>query len=74
MGKDTKFITVYTAYGEPDAHIIKGKLETEGIPVILKYESAGLVFGIITDGLGQIQIQVPEDMVDVAKKSIETTE
>ena len=74
MISDKKFITVYTAYGEPEAHIIKGKLETEGIPVILKYESAGPVIGIIVDGLGQIQVQVREDMVDIARKILEVQE
>jgi hypothetical protein len=72
--KDIKFVTVYTANGEPEAHIIKGKLETEGIPVILKYESAGPVIGITVDGLGQIQVQVPEDMVEIARKSVEISE
>lgn len=71
MINDKKFITVYTAYGEPEAHIIKGKLESEGIPVILKYESAGPVIGIIVDGLGQVQVQVPEDMVTAAKEMLE---
>lgn len=74
MIDEIKFITVYTAYGEPEAHIIKGKLETEGMPVMLKYESAGPVIGIIVDGLGQIQVQVPENMVDIARKSLETRE
>ena len=74
MLSDKNFITVYTAYGEPEAHIIKGKLETEGIPVILKYESAGPVIGIIIDGLGQVKVQVPEDMVDIAKKILEVRE
>jgi hypothetical protein len=74
MVEEKKFITVYTANGEPEAHIIKGKLETEGIPVILKYESAGPVIGITMDGLGQIQVQVPEDMADIARKSVEISE
>ena len=74
MLNDKKFITVYKAYGEPEAHIIKGKLESEGIPVILKYESAGPVIGIIVDGLGQVQVQVPEDMVEVAREILEVRE
>lgn len=70
MSEDTNFVTVYKTNREPEAHIIKGKLETEGIPVILKYESAGRVFGITIDGLGEIQIQVPENMLDAAGEII----
>lgn len=68
MFEDKKFITVYTASGEPEAHIIKGRLETEGIPVLLRYESAGRVIGITIDGLGEIQVQVPENMAGKAGK------
>ncbi len=64
------FITIYTAYGEPEAEIIKGRLEFEGIPVILKYEALGHIFGIMVDGLGGIKIQVPEPLADEARKII----
>lgn len=70
MSEDTKLVTVYTTNGEPEAFIIKGKLELEGIPVILKYESAGKVIGITVDGLGEIQVQVPENMLDIAREII----
>jgi hypothetical protein len=71
MVEDNKFVTIYTTNGDPEAYIIKGKLETEGIPVLLKYESAGRVFGITVDGLGEIQVQVPENMLEIARKIIE---
>lgn len=38
----------------------KSKLEAMGIPVLLKYESAGPVFGITVDGLGEVCVMVPE--------------
>lgn len=52
----------------PEAEIIKGRLEFEGIPAILKYESAGMVIGVTVDGLGQIEIQVP---LSAEKKALE---
>ena len=55
-----KMVTVYICQNLPEAEIIKGRLEYEEIPVMLKYESAGMVIGITVDGLGQIEIQVPE--------------
>jgi hypothetical protein len=42
-------------------------LEAAGIPVLLKYESAGLVFGITVDGLGKVEIMVPEALAEEAE-------
>jgi hypothetical protein len=38
----------------------KSKLEAMGIPALLKYDSAGPVFGITVDGLGEVNVMVPE--------------
>jgi len=51
-----------------EAQIIKGRLESEGIPVLLSYESAGLVYGFTVDGLGEVKIMVPRDLADEAKE------
>jgi hypothetical protein len=51
-----------------EAQIIKGRLESEGIPVLLSYESAGLVYGITIDGLGEVKVMVPRDLVEEAKE------
>jgi len=45
-----------------EAQVIKGRLESEGIPVLLSYESAGLVYGITIDGLGEVKIMVPQHL------------
>ena len=47
---------------------MKSHLESEGIPSILQYESAGLVYGITVDGLGQTKILVPEHLAQEAKE------
>jgi hypothetical protein len=60
MKDSSKLVTVHTADNLPEAEIVKGRLEFEGIPAILKYESAGMVIGVTVDGLGQIDVQVPE--------------
>lgn len=54
--------TIYIASGQLEAEIIKGHLESEGIPAILRYESAGLVYGLTIDGLGQVEVQVPSSL------------
>ena len=68
MSKEVEFVTVYVASGQPEAQIIKGRLESEGIPAILRYESAGLVFGLTIDGLGQVKIQVPSSLAQEARE------
>ena len=68
MSDEVKLITVYTAGGQAEAQIVKGRLESEGIPAILSYESAGLVYGITIDGLGQVKVQVPSSCAEKARQ------
>ena len=67
MSAREQLVTVRTAkYME--AQIIKGRLESEGIPVLLSYESAGLIYGITVDGLGEVKIMVPQRLAEEAKE------
>ena len=50
------------------ADIIKGKLEAEGIPVELRYEAVGKVYGLTVDGLGAVDILVPPDSLEKARE------
>jgi hypothetical protein len=72
--KKADFVVVKIVQGEPQAHIIKAHLESEGIPVYLKYESAGLIYGITADGIGEVRILVPSELADEARKIIEPIE
>ena len=66
MSANGQLVTIRTAkYLE--AQIIKGRLESEGIPVLLSYESAGLVYGITVDGLGEVKIMVPRNLEEEAR-------
>jgi hypothetical protein len=51
--------TVYVAHGMLRAMVVRGALESAGIPVILNYESLGQTLGITVDGMGQVKIMVP---------------
>lgn len=66
------FVRVTEAQGITQAEIIKSFLESNGIPVELRYESIGKVLGITTDGLGVVKIFVPEEKEEEAKKLIES--
>jgi len=67
MSARDRLVTIYTAR-QMEAQIIKGRLESEGIPALLSYESAGLVYGLTVDGLGEVKIMVPEHMASEAKE------
>jgi hypothetical protein len=72
LPEETRFTTVYIASGHPEAEIVKGRLESEGIPAMLCYESAGIVYGLTIDGLGQVQVQVPSSLAQQARKILAT--
>jgi len=67
MSACEQLITICTAR-QIEAQIIKGRLENEGIPALLSYESASLVYGITIDGLGEVKIMVPKHLAKEAKE------
>ena len=71
MTEEPTLICVRTCQGWDLAQIYKAKLEAAEIPVLLQYESAGLVFGLTVDGLGEVRIMVPEAFAAEAKALLE---
>jgi hypothetical protein len=67
-------VQVYVTSGLLQAQIIKGKLETNDIPVLLEYESLGPVMGLTVDGLGQVRVLVPEEKAETARALLEESE
>jgi len=53
-------ITVYRAAGEAEAHVIKGLLESHGIPCILKSNAAPSVHVFTVGGMGEVGVLVRE--------------
>lgn len=47
--------------GMVHAQLVKGRLESEGIPVILRYEAIGQIYAVTLNGLGEVTILVPEE-------------
>lgn len=64
-------VVAYVTAGEMRAQIVKAMLESEGIHVILKYESAGLVYGLTVDGLGEVKLLVPESCAEKAAELVD---
>ena len=71
MNEDSSLVVITKVQGEHIANVLKSHLESEGIPVLLKYESAGRVYGIIVDGLAEVSILVPRERATEARKIIE---
>jgi hypothetical protein len=71
---ESDLVTIYTSMGPLRAEVIKSKLEAAGIPVLLRYQSAGPVLGIIVDGLGEVRVQVPRALEQEARSLIEPLE
>jgi hypothetical protein len=69
----TSLVVVATVSGMMKAEILKSLLQDAGIQAILDYESAGVVFGIMMDGLklSQVRILVREQDAEQAKQLLD---
>ena len=65
-----KLVDVFSASGEMEAHVIKGLLESNGIPCILKSDAATSVHAFTVDGMGKVKVAVLESRVEEAKRII----
>jgi hypothetical protein len=65
------FVIVKIVQGQLIADVIKSHLESEGIPVLLQYESAGIIYGITADGIGEVKILVPAECAEEAREIIQ---
>ena len=59
---------IRTVQGHMRGQVLKSYLESYNIPVALEYESAGLVYGITVDGLGEVRVMVPSRMARRARR------
>lgn len=64
----TKFITVDTYTSPWDAHIAKGLLESEGIPVFIAHENHIWANWVFSQALGGVKVQVLPENVENAKE------
>ena len=70
--KKINWLLVYTANGPSEAIVIRSVLETNGIKVKEVQETAGKLFAISMDGLGKVDIYVPEENFHEARELIES--
>lgn len=72
--REHELVTVFWPQDRAQAELIVGVLQTAGIESILSYESAGMVFGMTMDGLGQIQVKVAAEDADRATQFLDELE
>ena len=70
MSKREKLVRVYRATGEAEALIIKGLLESNGIPCVLRSNAAPSVHVFTIDGMGEVKVMVKESRAEKAKRLI----
>jgi len=74
LSNSGKMVEVYRAAGEMEAQVIKGLLESYGIPCLLKGDAARTIYGFTVDGLGEVRIMVQESIAEEAKRLIKGEE
>ena len=66
QGTEPNLVEVYASQGHLGARVAKSKLEAAGIPALLSYHAASLIFGLTVDGVGKVRVLVPERFVEEA--------
>lgn len=68
---ESGWLSICAVSGVIKARIIEGRLQAEGIPVRLQYEPIGEIYAITVDGLGEVQVLVPEEWEGHARRVLE---
>jgi len=59
--QETKWVTIGTNLNPGEAVVIKGRLESEEIPVVVQQEAIGSFIGLTVGSLGSAKVLVPEN-------------
>jgi len=65
-----QMVEVYRVSGDMQAQVIKGLLESYGVPCLLRSDAAHSVHVLTVDGMGEVKIMVWESMSEKAKRLI----
>ncbi len=74
MSNQPDMVEVYKAKGELEAQVIKGLLESYGIPCVLSSHAASSVHSFAIDGLGEVRVMVSKPQEEAARKLVECRE
>lgn len=71
---DQEPVIVWVAQNQMEAQVIKGRLESEGIPALVRGEALGAIYGLTTGSLAQTAILVPAPLAERAQLILENDE
>lgn len=71
-GLETEPAIVWEAANRMEAQIVRGRLESEGIPAILQGEAVGDIYGITTGNLARTFVLVPAPLAERALEILES--
>lgn len=71
---DQEPVVVWVAPNQMEAQIVKGRLESAGIPAIIRGEVLGAIFGLTTGTLAESAVLVPAALADKAEAILQSDE
>jgi len=74
LSSNEELVEVYRASGEMEAQVIRGLLESWGIPCLLRSNAARSVHAFAVDGMGEVRVMVWEQTADKARSLIKGRE
>lgn len=70
--KEVEPVEVWEAPNRLEAQIVKGRLESEGIPAIITGEAAADIFGFATGEMAKASVLVPAPLAERAREILES--
>jgi len=71
-GADQEPVVVWEASNNMEAQIVKGRLESEGIPAIVRGEALGTIIGLTGGSLAATDVLVPAPLAEKAVDILHT--
>lgn len=71
---DQEPVVVWIAQNQMEAQVIKGRLESEDIPAIIRGETLGAIYGLTTGTLAQTAVLVPAPLAAKAELLLHSDE
>lgn len=65
-GSENEPVIVWEAANLMEAYVVKGRLESEGIPALIRGEAVGAIYGLTAGSLAVVKVLVPAPLVDRA--------
>lgn len=69
---DQEPVIVWRASNQMEAQVVKGRLESEGIPAIIRGEAVGAIYGLTSGSLAETAVLVPAALAAQAEAILYT--